>query len=267
MMKNRFPILIAATILLFLACSTDTSRYSQKLEKELTGLGKLPLTQGEKDAILSMITDSANLSFPVYSIQGERLSQAQIREKAMNVTVDGFGESAKNLKAVVFRDITKAELEEIFTRIRGMDQREKQVMGALTGKPAPVFSAKDVEGNLVDMAALKGTVVVLNFWFIHCKACVQEMPDLNQVKQDFKDKSVAFIGLTFDKEEDTRAFLQHTKFDYNIIAAARNIFDLYGVEPCPTSIVIDKTGQVVFAKSGYFPKDTSLTEAIKKALE
>jgi peroxiredoxin len=262
----------ATILILFLLpnCSTDAPRYSEKLEKELVGLSRLTLTQKEKNSLLSRISGDAVLDFPVYSLQGEALSRAQIREQEMNMTVDGFGPDTANIKAVVFRSMTKTELDDFFHDFEKRMERAKKARPDLKGKPAPAFVAKDVHGNTVDLAALKGKVVALNFWFIHCHPCVLEMPELNQTVQNFSGKEVVFIGLTFDKEAETKSFLLRRKFDYQIVADAQQVFDRYGGPPSPTNIVIDKNGQVAFVEYGYRPHKQesykNLNGAINKAL-
>ena len=93
--------------------------------------------------------------------------------------------------------------------------------------------------------------------------------DLTEV--EFKGKSVTFIGLTFDKEAETKAFLQKTKFDFQVIADAQKIFDQYGIKPCPATIVIDKNGKIISSQIGYEPyqnlSQTKLRKGILAALE
>ncbi len=266
-MKSIPSSIIGIMLLLFFSCQNQVNTPSKKLENVLAGLTKLTLTDKEENALLSQIIDTAHLAFPVYSLEGELLTQAQIREKQMNVTVDCYSDSITNIKAVVFRDLTQDELAELMKRFEAGEKRHQQAMESLIGKSAPGFLVTDVNGNALDLNAMKGKIVVLNFWFIHCFGCVQEMPVLNQMMQEFKDKDIVFIGLTFDKVQDTKAFLQQTKFDYQVVAAAQNIFDKYSIKPCPTNIVIDKNGQIVFAESGYYPQENGTRKKLKEAIE
>ncbi len=265
--------IVTITGLLFLAlqCSNDPARHSQKLDKALSGLNRLNVTEREEFAVLNLITDSADLRFPVYSLAGERLTQAQIREKKMNVTVECYGESLTDLKAVVYRDLTKAELDAWINVIRAKSKLENQALKSWVGRQAPAFTATDVNGNQVDLARLAGKVVVLNFWFIGCFACEEEMPELNRIAAEYKDRDVVFVALNFDPVAETKTFLRRTRFDYQIVAAAQPIFDNFGVRPCPTNMVIDRSGQVVFADSGYKPyEDLSykqITGAINRVLQ
>ena len=67
------------------------------------------------------------------------------------------------------------------------------------GMTAPNFTAKDINGDAINFEDLKGKVVVLNFWFIGCPACIAETPKLNQLTEKFADEAdVVFIALTYE---------------------------------------------------------------------
>src|SRR4051812_43635177 len=61
---------------------------------------------------------------------------------------------------------------------------------------APAFSLTSLEGERFDLAALRGKVVVLNFWFTGCAPCVAEFGKLNGLVNKFKNKEVVFIAPT-----------------------------------------------------------------------
>ena len=238
--------------------------YSTKLDKELAGLKKLVVSQDVIDSIRMVIMENSSTNFPVYAPTGEKLTQVDVVKKKINVTVDCFGENIANLKAVVFRNLTKAELESFFETSNKEQKNEQKNVDELTTKDAPLFSATDVNGESVDLQKLKGKVVVLNFWFISCHACVQEMPELNQIKAEFKDKDVVFIGLTFDKLDKTKVFLAKTKFDFQIIAEAKPIFDKFGIQLCPVTLVIDKNGKITSLQLGYDPIENVSKNKLQK---
>jgi len=60
------------------------------------------------------------------------------------------------------------------------------------GSDAPDFSAVDMNGNSYSLGILKGKVVVINFWFVECKPCVIEMPELNEIVEKYKSEEVVF---------------------------------------------------------------------------
>jgi thiol-disulfide isomerase/thioredoxin len=56
------------------------------------------------------------------------------------------------------------------------------------GKPFPVFSFKDLDDNLITNENLKGKIVVVKCWFIHCVACIAEFPEVNKMAMKYKDR-------------------------------------------------------------------------------
>jgi len=121
--------------------------------------------------------------------------------------------------------------------------------GQLSG-PAPDFDVRSLDGHQLSLSGLRGKVVVLNFWFIACPPCRVEIPKLNQLVKDFEGKNVVFIAFAPDSEEDLRAFLEETKFDYQVVAQATPIAKEYGVTGAPTHIVVDKEGRIAAERRG-----------------
>src|ERR1700677_273756 len=73
------------------------------------------------------------------------------------------------------------------------------------GKPAPQFAVSDGQES-VDLAALRGHVVLLNFWATWCAPCIQELPALEQMQRDLPQVNV--VTVSTDEDEATyRSFL------------------------------------------------------------
>ncbi len=118
---------------------------------------------------------------------------------------------------------------------------------------APDFEVLTLEGKTLELSGLRGKVVVLNFWFIGCAPCRVEMPGLNTLTEDFKDKDVVFIAFALDAAEALKGFLEEKRFDYQIVAEASKIANLYGVKAYPTHIIINQNGQIEFMLTGGSP--------------
>ncbi|HAA16604.1 MAG TPA: hypothetical protein DCE41_34800, partial [Cytophagales bacterium] len=112
------------------------------------------------------------------------------------------------------------------------------------------FSVTDLEGNAVALSALRGKVVVLNFWFIGCAPCRVEMPGLNELVADYAEEEVAFVAFALDGQESLEKFLAKKAFDYTIIPDADGIATEYGVQAYPTHVVIDKEGRIQSTLTG-----------------
>jgi peroxiredoxin len=117
-------------------------------------------------------------------------------------------------------------------------------------KSAPDFEVKTLEGESLKLSALRGKVVVLNFWFIGCAPCRVEMPGLNTLTEEFKDENVVFIAFALDNSGELEAFLEEKEFRYRIVPASGKIASDYGVKVYPTHILINKKGEVEFFLTG-----------------
>ena len=114
---------------------------------------------------------------------------------------------------------------------------------------APAFSVTSLEGERFELAALRGKVVVLNFWFTGCAPCVAEFTELNSLMKDFKGKGVVFIAPTLDDVTTLKPFLKEHRFIYRVVPSASSLIvstysDDSGNVVFPTHIVIDKEGKI-----------------------
>ncbi|TET67601.1 MAG: TlpA family protein disulfide reductase [Candidatus Aminicenantes bacterium] len=115
---------------------------------------------------------------------------------------------------------------------------------------APDFEVVTLDGKKLRLSDLKGKAVVLNFWFIGCAPCRVEIPGLNNLTEEFKEKDVVFIAFALDKEKNLKSFLQETPFKYQIVPNAGKIADQFRVRAYPTHIIINKEGRVEFRLMG-----------------
>lgn len=120
---------------------------------------------------------------------------------------------------------------------------------------APAFNLTSLEGEKFDLAALRGKIVVLNFWFIGCEPCVGEFAELNQLVNKFEDKGVVFIAPTLDDANTLKPFLKEHRFDYHIVPNSGGLIvvtysDGSGNVVFPTHIVIDREGKIYSRLTG-----------------
>lgn len=118
------------------------------------------------------------------------------------------------------------------------------------GMDAPDFSVKDIKGEEISFADLKGKVIVLNFWFIGCPACTAETPKLNELKAKFANEAdIVFLALTYEPTEKVKHFLSREKFDYRIAGDAEEALAKFVFSGYPKNIVIGRDGKIVYWRS------------------
>lgn len=118
------------------------------------------------------------------------------------------------------------------------------------GMPMPDFSVTDIDGETITSADLAGKVVVLNFWFIGCPACVYETPKLNKIAEKFADEeNVVFIGLTYDPAGKVRNYIKSEPFRYRLAGDAQPQLDKFGFSGYPKNIVVGADGKIKYWRS------------------
>lgn len=117
--------------------------------------------------------------------------------------------------------------------------------------PVRVRDARDFtlplhSGGTLQLSALRGTPVVLNFWASWCAPCKQEAPILEAVSRRYQGREVLFLGVNvWDKDEDAQAFLRQFNITYDsVIDASGNTAIDYGVSGIPETFFIDRDGKI-----------------------
>ena len=118
------------------------------------------------------------------------------------------------------------------------------------GGRIPHLNATTLNGAAAGGDAWKGKVVVLNFWFIGCPACIAETPKLNVLRAKFaSDPDVVFAAITADQPERVRSYLKKNVWSYEMIADGKDILNMFGFSGYPKNIVIGRDGTIVYWRS------------------
>ncbi len=110
----------------------------------------------------------------------------------------------------------------------------------------------DVEGQRISLSALKGKVVFINFWATWCPPCIAEMPSIHKFYEKFKNNpNVVFLMVDVDGNfNKSEKFMQRRKFDLKVWNAASAIPETYLGNSIPTTVILNKRGELVFRHEG-----------------
>lgn len=124
----------------------------------------------------------------------------------------------------------------------------------ISGK-APNFTLKSMSGENLKLSEYRGQVVMMNFWASWCAPCRQEMPLLEDLYKKYKGLGFTLLGVNV--EEDSRkasTLLRSIKVSFPILFDSKNkVSKLYKVSAMPTTIIIDRDGNMRYLHLGYKP--------------
>jgi cytochrome c biogenesis protein CcmG/thiol:disulfide interchange protein DsbE len=114
------------------------------------------------------------------------------------------------------------------------------------GHPAPDFTLRSLGGSAVSLRALRGEVVLLNFWATWCIACRAEMPRLAGWSRQLRGRGLAVLGIDDGQSAgDARSYVRSLHISYPIaLDPGGSVSARYDVAGLPTSVLIDRSGTV-----------------------
>lgn len=130
--------------------------------------------------------------------------------------------------------------------------------------PAPDFTLTDQFGNTHTLSDYKGKTVFLNFWATWCPPCVAEMPEIQELYEDYgnNESDIIILGIAspdYGREgsvEQVTAFLEENEYSYPVVMDHEGTMAYsYGVNAYPTTFMIDADGNVYGYVSGQLTKD------------
>ena len=141
-----------------------------------------------------------------------------------------------------------------------LDPRE--VPSPLLGRPAPGFVLPGFDGRPVSLEALRGQVVVVNFWASWCvPACYEEAPVLEQGWRQWRERGVTVVGINIqDTDERARKFIADFGLTFpNAPDPGGRVSIEYGIYGVPETFFIDRRGRIRAKNVG------AVTEAVFRA--
>jgi peroxiredoxin len=121
--------------------------------------------------------------------------------------------------------------------------------------PAPDFTLPARAGGEMSLNGLKGQVVLINFWATWCGPCRKEMPLLDQIYQRYKGLGFTLLGVNVEEDSaGAENWLKQTPVTFPVLFDRENrVSKLYEVTAMPSTVIVDRKGQVRFVHYGYTP--------------
>ncbi|MFL5787840.1 MAG: TlpA disulfide reductase family protein [Flavisolibacter sp.] len=184
--------------------------------------------------------------------------------------------------------MTLKKAEEYYNRMSPVVQQsiygkaiKKDLEGLRLGSPgakAFVFASKELRGEQLSLADLKGKYVLVDFWASWCVPCRKGNPHLKELYSKYKDKGFEIVGISDDDskpdawkkavEKDGIGIWKHVlrglKYENGIFDRTNDISENFGIHTLPTQILIDPNGNIIGRYGGGGEEHEALDVKLKE---
>lgn len=206
-----------------------------------------------------------------YALLAEKvLSPKKLKPVLEQFIKDGksTGEIKEVLKKLYIKDKkNKDGFDQYISALQEESQLKmlKELQASMLNETSPSFALVNLDGKKVDIADLKGKVVVVDFWATWCGPCIASFPGMQKMVNKYKDDpNVKFIFVdtwenTEDKKKTVQDFITSKKYTFEVLLDNDNkIVEQFKVDGIPTKFVIDKNGMIRFKSVGFGGSDDKL---------
>jgi peroxiredoxin len=134
------------------------------------------------------------------------------------------------------------------------------VKEGVVGTSAGDFTLRDIEGKQVRLSDFRGKTVLLSFWATWCLPCRVELPTIQKIYEQHKDKDVVVLAVDDESEATISKFLHDNHYSFTaLMDHERTLFRKFVVHYIPTVLVINDDGIIVREIVGWHGPQALLT--------
>jgi peroxiredoxin len=133
----------------------------------------------------------------------------------------------------------------------------------MEGKPFPKFDFLDLNGNRITNDTMKGKIIVIKCWYIHCPACIKEFQLVNALVEQYKNRNdIVFVSLAEDSTEQLKSFLFKKPLYYSVIPDMKTYMnETLHLNSFPTHFILNKEGFISKVLLSYESLEVALRQA------
>ncbi len=121
------------------------------------------------------------------------------------------------------------------------------------GTTPPEIGLNDLQGKPVTLAALKGKVVIVDFWASWCGPCKEELPVLQKLYARYASRGLVVVGVNIDNDlKSARRFVKKLGLTFPVVHdAAKRVVKQYAPPKMPSSYILGRDGKVHHIQEGF----------------
>ena len=149
----------------------------------------------------------------------------------------------------LINDQVYKEVDVSATGDRLVIERSEQRVALAMGFEMPNVTVTRLDGSAIDLTALRGKPVVINWWHTACSPCIAEMPELNELVEKYEGHDVEFLAIADNEIAELPPFLEKHPFIYDIAVANAEAARILGTA-YPRHVIVNDEGKVVLDITG-----------------
>lgn len=116
-------------------------------------------------------------------------------------------------------------------------------------QPAPAVTVVSLEGKPIALQALRGKIVLVNFWATSCAVCLAEMPAMVETFRKYHPRGLEalFLAMPYDRPDRVLHYARSQQLPFTVALDVQGevVRAFGGVQGTPTTLLIDKRGRIV----------------------
>lgn len=134
----------------------------------------------------------------------------------------------------------------------------------IIGQPAPDFALREVDGDVVRLSELRGSVVFINFWATWCLPCREEMPAMERLYREHRDAGFVMVAVSVDADSKVvPPFVTQHGLTFPVALDGKmDVANAYGVRALPSSFIVDAQGNLAALALGPRAWDNDASHAL-----
>ena len=140
-------------------------------------------------------------------------------------------------------------------------ERSEQTVALAVGFKMPNIAVTRLDSSTIDLTALRGKPVVINWWQTFCGPCIREIPELNELVEKYADRDVEFLAIAHNEMADLTPFLEEHPFSYDIALGKDEAVQIFGYA-FPRHVILDGEGKVAYDVLGLSSNTVDQIDAV-----
>ncbi|NRD73301.1 TlpA family protein disulfide reductase [Shewanella sp. VB17] len=134
---------------------------------------------------------------------------------------------------------------------------------------APDFTLAEPLGKIHTLAEYKGKPLILHFWATWCPYCKKLQPGLESIANTYKNTDLQLVGISFNENEGAMPgqTLKKRGIHFPTLVKGESVAKDYGVPGTPTTVFINRAGEIMWVTNISDPHDPSLNAAAEFILK